>query len=101
MVELKQVVTTILLLVAIGALFYLAYYEYSSSGSLVTFTGAVAAASGVALLLSILKVWTPNVFSSSQATMSGFGKSDDAMVVKKFHRADDSSSSYRKRWWRQ
>ena len=98
MADIKPVVTTILLLFAIAALFYWSYREYSSAGQ-VNFVAALAAAGGIALFLSVLKVWNPNVLSSSRAVATSM---DSVPVEKKiFYKADDSNSFNKKRWWRE
>lgn len=98
MADIRPVVTTILLLFVVAALFYWSYYDYSAANQ-VTFVGALAAAGGIALLLSVLKVWNPNMMASSRA--AGTSIEGVSTEKRKFYRADDSTSSNGKRWWRQ
>lgn len=85
MTNLKPIVTTILLFIVIAFLFYWSFADYQSTDQ-IGFANSIAAASGIALLLSVLKVWQPmNV--QSRSTFSEFGSSQ----------IDNSNSVLRKR----
>jgi len=98
MADLRPIITTILLLVVVVGLFYWSYSEYSVAGQ-INFMSALAAAGGVAVLLSVLKVWNPNIVS--RATGTSIDDTPLSVDTRKFYRADDSSSLHRKRWWRE
>ncbi len=87
MANLKPIVTTVLLLIVIAFLFFWSYSDFKSTDQ-IGFVNSIAAASGVALLLSVLKVWQPRDVQSS-SSFSGFESSQN-----------ESKSVTRKRWTR-